>query len=188
MKELLSLLNNICHLSPLLLQYLHDHLRQRSIQKKDFILQAGHISRHIYFIRKGLIRCYYLEGEQEICSKFLKEGDVVVSAASFFLQKHSLEYIQAIEDTQLWYICYDELQHLYKTFPEFNIIGRVLSTKSYLISEQRMTFIRMKNAVDRYNKMLEYYPELILRVPAKHMASYLGIAEETLSRIRSRKY
>src|SRR5439155_22210442 len=107
MKELLALLNNIHPLSPLLHKYLSEKLKGSYLAKKDFLLQAGNISRHIYFIKKGLLRCYHIENEQEICSRFMKEGDIIVSASSFFLQKESKEFIQAIEDSQVCYICYD---------------------------------------------------------------------------------
>jgi len=188
MKELLSLLNNIHPLSPALHAYLSEKIMARTIDKKEFLLNAGQISRHIYFIKKGLLRCYYIDAGHEVCSKFLKEGDIIVSASSFFLQKESHEYIQAIEDSVLWYVCYDELQFMYKYFNEFNTIARVLTTKSYLLSEQRLSFIRMKQASARYSCMLEFFPELVLRVPAKYLASYLSISVETLSRIRSRRY
>ncbi len=188
MKELLSLLNNIHPLSPALHQYLSQKLKTTTIAKKQFLLQAGQISRHIYFIKKGLLRCYYFQNDLEVCSKFLKEGDIIVSASSFFLQKESFESIQALENAVLWSICYDELQYIYKNFPEFNVIARVLSIKSYLLSEQRLNFIRMKNAADRYTSMLEFFPELVLRVPSKYLASYLSISVETLSRIRGNRY
>lgn len=188
MKALLSLLNNIHPLSPALHKYLSQVLKSTIVEKKQFLLKAGHISRHIYFIRKGLLRCYYIQDEQEVSSKFLKEGDIIVSASSFFLQKESFEFIQAIESSTVWYICFEELQYIYKHFPEFNTIARVLSIKSYLLSEQRLNFIRMKQASDRYTSMLEHFPELVLRVPSKYLASYLSISVETLSRIRGNKY
>ncbi len=188
MKELLSLLNNIHPMSPQLRQYLSEKLRTTTIERKGFLLSAGNVSRHIYFIKKGLLRCFYVEEDREICTKFMKEGDIIVSAYSFFLQRQSIEFIQAIEDAMLIYICYDELQYMYKHFPEFNTIGRVITTKSYLLSEQRINFIRRQQASRRYNAMLEKFPDLVLRVPAKYIASYLGISEETLSRVRGRKY
>lgn len=187
MKKLLYLLNNIHPLSPGLHQYLSEKLKKRTVGKKEYLLKAGAISRHIYFISEGLLRCYYMQGRQEVCSKLLKEGDIVVSASSFFLQVDSRESIQAIEDSVLWFIGYDELQYMYDHFLEFNIISRVITTKSYLMSEQRLNFIRMKQAADRYKMMLHHFPELVLRVPAKYVASYLGVTEETFSRIRARK-
>ncbi len=122
MKSLLSLLNNIHPLSPPLHQFLKEKLKISNVNKKEFLLEAGLISRHIYFVKKGLVRSYYIQGEQEISSKFMKEGDIIVSASSFFLQKESYEFIQAIEDSQLLYLCYDELQFIYKNFMEFNTI------------------------------------------------------------------
>lgn len=188
MKELLSLLNSISPLSTELQQYLAQTLKSKSIPKKEHLLLAGNISRHIYFIKKGLLRCYYLESGQEISSKFLKEGDLLVSAASFFLQQQSNESIQTLEESIVWYICFDELQYLYKKFPEFHKIANTLTTKSYLLSEQRAKIIRMKQGSNRYNYMLQYHPDLVLRVPAKYLATYLCVTEETLSRIRGRKY
>lgn len=186
MKELLSLLHTIHPLSPELVRYLTENLKTKTIKKKEYLLSPHQVCRQIYFIRKGLFRCFYLQHDEEVCAKFLKEGDIVVSATSFFLQVESTEYIQAIEDAILWYLDYDQLQFIYATFPEFNFISRQLSIKSYLLSEQRISFIRMKLAADRYNAMLRNFPELILRVPVKYMASYLCISFETLCRIRNR--
>jgi CRP/FNR family transcriptional regulator, anaerobic regulatory protein len=187
MKELLSLLHSISPLSLALQQYLSATLKSKTVSKKEHLLITGNISRHIYFIKKGLFRCYYLEAGQEVSSKFMREGDILVSAASFFLQQYSNESVQALEDATLWYLCYDELQYIYKTFPEFNTIATTLTTKSYLLSEQRAKLIRLKNGTERYNYLLQHHPDLVLRVPAKYLATYLCITEETLSRIRAKR-
>lgn len=188
MKELLSLLSNIQHLSPALRRYLSEKINSGQVARKGYLLQAGNVCRQVWFIKKGLLRCYYLSGGREVCTKFIKEGDIIVSAASFFLQKESVEFIQAIEESWLYSICFDELQYIHKNFLEFNTISRVLAVKSYLLSEQRLRLIRMKQALDRYQDMLKHSPELVLRVPAKYLASYLDMSEETMSRVRSRKY
>jgi CRP-like cAMP-binding protein len=188
MKDLLALLNNIHPLSDALQQYLAEKIKTRQVTRKETILQAGHLSRHIYFIQKGLLRSFYYEDDHEISSAFMLEGDMLVSVQSFFYQAVSIESIQAIEESRLSYICYDELQFIFKQFKEANYIGRILMTRNNIVSEQRLHCMRMKKAAARYQFMLKYYPQLILRVPAKYMATYLGISEETLSRIRSRKY
>ncbi|MEP7375911.1 MAG: Crp/Fnr family transcriptional regulator [Chitinophagaceae bacterium] len=164
------------------------NLKTRTIHRKGHLLQAGQISRHVYFINKGLLRSYYIEGGHEISSKFMKEGDLMVAGTSFFQQKESAEFIQAIENSLVFSICFDELQFAYKHFAELNIIARVLITRSYLLSEQRLQFIRMRQAKDRYKNMMTHFPDLVLRVPAKYIASYLSVSEETLSRIRSLRY
>ena len=115
----------------------------------------------------------------------MKEGDVAISIESFFLQKSSYESIQALEDTVLHYVSYKDLQTMYEEFPEFNFIGRVLTEKYYTMSEQRLFAIRMQRATERYNYLMQNLPEIIKRVPAVYIASYLGITIEYLSRIKS---
>lgn len=162
-------------------------LRQKHLAKKELLLRAGHICQHIYFIEKGLLRCYYFRNDAEICSWFMREGDVVVSVESFFYQKVSYESIQALEDCELYYISYKELQEIFKSFPEFNFIARVLTEKYYCLSEQRLYSIRMMRASERYEYLSGHHPELILRVPAKYLASYLGITPEMFSKIKRPK-
>ncbi|HEY2720134.1 MAG TPA: Crp/Fnr family transcriptional regulator [Chitinophagaceae bacterium] len=189
MEQFVSLLNRIHPLSSPLIQFFKEKIKTQNILKRQFLLKPGNVGREIYFIKRGLVRSYYIEGKQEVCSKFMREGDFIVSAPSFFEQKESYEFVQAVEDSQLLYLTYDELQYIYKNFTEFNLIGRILITKAYLLSEQRLFFMRMKQAPTRYKMMVEHFPQLILRLPAKYIASYLGIGEETLSRIRSsRRY
>jgi CRP-like cAMP-binding protein len=162
-------------------------LRLKELQKKELLLRAGHVCQLIYFIQRGLLRCFYQKNDVEICSWFMKEGDVIISVESFFRQRTSYESIQALENCELYYISYKELQQIYKTFPEFNFIARVLTEKYYCVSEQRLYSIRMMRAAERYEYLLEHHPEFILRVPAKYIASYLGIAPEMLSKIKTGK-
>ena len=182
MEELLQYLNFIFPLTDALRDHLAQILKSRTFLKKDFFLKAGHIANEIFFIEKGLVRCFYENNGKEVCSWFMKEGDCIISVESFFQQKESYENIQALEDTNTYYIDYKELQNIYQNFPEFNFIGRVLTEKYYVLSEQRLYSIRMHTASERYKILLEDAPELIQRVPSKYLASYIGITEETLSR------
>ena len=117
----------------------------------------------------------------------MKEGDVIISVESFFNQLESKENIQALEDCLLFYVSYDELQYAYQNFPDFNTIGRILTQKYYQLSEQRLYSLRMQRAVERYLFLVDHFPQIIQRVPLKYIASYLGITEETLSRIRAQR-
>ena len=118
----------------------------------------------------------------------MREGDVIISVESFFKQTESQEQIQALEDSSLYYISYDEMQFAFANFSDFNTIGRILTEKYYVLSEQRLYSLRMQRASERYLFLLNHFPQILLRVPLKYIASYLGITEETLSRIRSMKY
>ncbi|HEV3251087.1 MAG TPA: Crp/Fnr family transcriptional regulator [Puia sp.] len=187
MEDLIFFLNSIHPLSDGLRNYLAQTIQAKTIKKRDYLLKAGRVCDQIYFIEKGLLRCFYLKNLSEVCSWFMKEGDVAISIESFFLQKPSYESIQAVEETALHYISYKDLQYIYNQFPEFNFIGRVLTEKYYSQSEQRLYAIRMQRADERYGYLMQNLPELIKRVPSSYIASYLGITLETLSRIKSKR-
>ena len=186
METLFKNLNAIHPLTDSLADYLKEHLICRQLSRKEFLLRAGHICRSIHFIEEGLFRCYYLKDDAEVCSWFMKEGDVIASVISFFNQTPSYESIQAIEDSVIYSIEHRELEYIYRTFPEFNFVGRVLVQKYYMLSEQRLYSLRMQRGLERYEHLLQHHGELILRVPAKYIASYLGISEAHLSVIKSK--
>lgn len=186
MEMLLQFLDRVHPMSDALTEFLKVTVRVKEVSKKDMVLKAGHVCRHIYFIEKGLLRCFYQKGNSEISSWFMKEGDLVVSIESFYCQQESYESIQALEDCTLHYIDYDELHHIYRTFPEFNYIGRELTQHYHILWTQQLYGLRMQTSQERYDWLLEHHSELILRVHAKYLASYLGITEVTLSKIKGR--
>ncbi len=186
MEELFLYLESIHPMSDGLKMHLAEVLKRKEIPRKSFLLKASHISRNICFISKGLLRCFYVRDGHDISSWFMKEGDVIISVESFFRQVASYESIQALEDTTIHYISYEELQQIYRRFAEFNFIGRVLTERYYIQSEQRLYSIRMMRSQERYDYLMEHHSELVLRVPAKHLASYLGLTEVTLSKIKAR--
>lgn len=187
MKELIAYLNSIYPLSEKAKDYLLEHLKNIEVPKKKFILKKGRVCYNIYFVQSGLLRCFYIKSDKEINSWFMKESDVIISVESFFNQSPSYENIQALEDCILYYIEYNELQYLYNNCLEFNFVGRVLIEKYYKLSEQRLYSLRMQKAVEKYSFIMNHFPQIIQRVPSKYIASYLGITEETLSRIRALK-
>ena len=187
MNKLLMLLNSIYPLSQGIIDHLDQTVKTKTLCKKQYLLKAGHVSRQICFIEKGLLRCFYDQAEMEVSSWFMKEGDVIISVESFFKQKPSYESIQALDETVVHFIEYNELQFIYKNFLEFNYVARVLTENYYTLSEQRLYSLRMQRSQERYEHLLQNFPELILRVPSKYIASYLGISEETLSRIKAKK-
>ena len=187
MEPLLSFLNSVHPLSPPLREHLRSILKHKTLSKKEILLKAGQVCTIIGFIEKGLLRCFYKKGEIDISSWFMKEGDVIVSIESFFEQKRSYESIQALEDCSLHYIEYGELQGIYQEYQEFNFTGRVITEKYYSLWAQQLYGLRMQTAQERYEWLVENFPELVLRVPSKYLASYLGITEVTLSKIKSKK-
>jgi CRP-like cAMP-binding protein len=186
MEQLLKFLNSVYPLSNDLVNYLMQNLQGEVFKKKKMLLEKGRVCRNIFFIEKGLIRCFYLLNEKEVSSWFMKEGDVIISVESFFKQVPSYESIQALEDCSVYYINYDQLMYAYMNFVEFNFVGRMLTEKYYTLCEQRLYSLRMHKAAERYNDLMQNDPEIIRRVPSKYIASYLGISLETLSRVKSK--
>lgn len=184
MEIALNYLNSIHLLSPGLTDYLQAKMGFRKIERKEYLLHEGQVCRRVHFIQKGLLRCFYHRYEQEVCSWFMKEGDVIISVESFYQQKSSYESIQALEECELYFLDYRDLEWAYRTYHEFNYIGRVLTQKYYCLSEQRLYSMRMQRSQERYDYLLQHHADLALRVPAKYIASYLGITEVTLSRIK----
>jgi signal-transduction protein with cAMP-binding, CBS, and nucleotidyltransferase domain len=125
----------------------------------DFILKEGQVCNRACLVVKGLTRSFYLNEGVDITSRFMEEGSIVTSWPSYYTQKPGNEFIEAVEDTTLGCLSYSDIQQLYIDFPEFNINGRLQT---------------------------EYHPTLLQRVPLKHIATYLGMSEETLSRVRTK--
>jgi len=109
-------------------------------------------------------------------------------ALRFFLSNTpSYERIEAIENTEVEAIHKDDLELLYKTFPETERVGRVILEQYYMRLEERVVYIQFKSAKERYEHFFTKRTELIKRAPLGCIASYLGITQETLSRIRAEK-
>ncbi len=186
MISLLRYIRTIQPLSEALRDHLEDSIRQKTLARKDFLLKAGQVCTNVYFVEKGLLRSYYIKEDKEISSGFYKEGDVCLAIESFLSQQYSQENIHALEDSVLYYLSHDDLQRIYREFPEFNRIGRVLLEKCALRSAQRLASLWMQPAAVRYDWLVQNQ-DLRLRVPAKQLASYLGITEGMMSTVKSRK-
>ena len=122
----------------------------------------------------------------EICSWFMKEGDLLVAVNSFFRQKPSSHNIYSMEDSLVYYIGYNDLEYIYRHFHSFNRNGRILTQNYYCLSEDRQIALSKPKAADRYKYLLETQPDLIQRIPSTYIASYLGMSLETLSRLKRR--
>ena len=187
MISLFRYFRSIHPLSEALRDHLEDIVKEKKLTRRDYLLKAGQVCGNIYFVEKGLLRSYYVSEGREISSGFMKEGDICISAASFFTQKHSRENIQALEDSVVSSISYEELQRIYRDYKEFDKIGRILTEKCYLLAVERMEGMWMQKSDARYRWLAKHFPDLLQRIPAKYLASYLGMTEVTLSAIKGRK-
>lgn len=155
-------------------------------KKGDYFLKQGQVNSSIFVIEKGLARIYFVKDNKEINSWFAEENEIIGSILPIYSHKPSFENIQFLEDSLIYSISSRELNDLYRAYPEFNIVGRKMAEKLCEILEERIISLHTENAEERYKSLIKKHPDLLQRINLGHIASYLGITQETLSRIRSR--
>jgi len=178
------MLNAIRPLSAGLEARLRSIIRKRIYRKGELLLRIGEVSRHILYLRSGLVRSYYFYRGRQVSNWFMREGDVCVSILSFFEQIPAVDNIMALEDCECWGITFDELEETYALFPEFNLHGRLIDNKYYCWSERRNQSILRQTPGDKYAQLMEKDPDLVRRVPVNDLASFLNVSERTLYAIR----
>jgi CRP/FNR family transcriptional regulator, anaerobic regulatory protein len=184
--KLIEKLNSLHPLNNELKARLGSIIYTQEFRAGEHILREGDTCRRIALVAKGLTRSYYLVEGKDITSRFMDEGFILTSWMSYYTQRPGNEFVEALEDTSLACIDYISIEKLYKEVPEANIIGRKQTEYAFYLSEQRTQLLRKHTAEKKYELFLEYHPDLLQRVALKHIASYLGINEETLSRIRTK--
>ena len=183
--KLIARLNGLHPMSEALTQKIGSIARVAHHPKKTILLKEGEVNNHICMVASGLVRSYYVNEGKEITSRFMDEGFIITSWISFYTRKPGSEFIETLEDTTLTCVHYNDIQNLYNEFPEFNIIGRKQVEYSFYMAELRTRMLRKNTAEEKYKFFLENHPNLLQRVSLKHVATYLGMNEETLSRVRS---
>ena len=186
LSPLLKMLNDIRSLSPLLQNELLIKFRQVKIEKGQPLLQEGEICKKLWFLADGLLRSYHNIGDKEITSRIMFTGHIVISAGSFFTQSPATESIEALADSTVATLSFDDLQELYKKFPEFNYHTRLITEQYFYQQEQRLYMLRKHDALAKYQYFLENYADHLKEIPQKYIASFLNIVPETLSRTRSK--
>ena len=164
---------------------LQDCFKKITKSKNEFLLQEGKICRHLYFLEKGALRGFYNLDEKEITHWFGFENDFVTSFHSFITQEPAVENIQLLEGSILWAISKDELTALFNSYHEIERLVRIAYEKYYIRLEERFVNAQFKTAKERYENLLQHTPHILEHAPLGCVASYLGISQETLSRIRS---
>lgn len=183
---LINVLNHFYPLSEPIIDYLQKHVIPIKAQKGEILLEAGSICEYVYFIVKGVIRGYIVDNNKDITTWISSENELVTSIYSLDTEDPAPENIEALEDCQLLAMTTSALKDLYFIHKDFNINGRKLLQQYYREAESRAFITRVSRAEDKYERFLQLYSHLANRVLLKHIASFLGITLETLSRIRSR--
>ncbi len=159
----------------------------KEVNKRTCLLQPGEIDRYIYFVKRGCLRMFYTDksGEEHNIG-FYPENWWACSNVSFFKEKPSANTIQAMENSEVYYISLPLLEKLFQTIPKFERFFRILTQNGFELYELRITSQLYKTAEERFLEFRKRHPGLEQRIAQKHIASYLGITPAFLSMMRKR--
>ena len=185
-ENLFSHFSQYIRLSPALQADLADKIAIVHFRKGDTVHDTSRVCRESYFIRQGLLRTYYLKDGKEISEYFSAEAEWVNSPRSFMQQQLDIYSIDALENTEAYRLKVADLGYLFDHYPEMERYARLSMGSLFGHLIERITSLRFTAAAEKYAHFCQAYAGLHHRIPLGMVASYLGIAQETLSRIRAR--
>lgn len=169
------------------LEALTPYCRKQTYIKEDFVLQHLEICNDIYFVEKGLLRIFYYNNNKEITEWIAKPNSFCFSIISYFENSPSNLMIECLTDTEVVSISKEGISSLAKNNLEIANLLISMFAESLKFSQKRMFDILFQTASQRYENLIATQPEILQNVPLQHIASYLGISAETLSRIRTKE-
>lgn len=154
-------------------------------EKEEILLKAGEISDKYFILDEGLVRSFVLNSNgEEVTIQFWGGAGVMFEVESFFLRIPTSETLEALTSGNGVYIDFQSLNEMFHTYPGFREIGRTLLVKGFISFKQRTLHLIQPSAEERYVQIMYEHPEWIQLIPLKYLASYLGITDSSLSRIR----
>ena len=158
-----------------------------TIKKSKDLQPIGHTCKTIYFVNKGVARIYYFKDGIDITESFFFENSIIARVESLFTGKPSRKAIQVLEDAEIIAINASQLFKLYDSFPEIERLFRKIFEVAYVDTVNRIEGMQFHSAEERYKALLSEAPNVLMRVSLKYVASYLGITQVSLSRIRAHR-
>lgn len=154
------------------------------LKKNETLLREGEISDQMYFVQSGLIRQYYYKNGKDLTEHFACENNIFINIESYLLQEPTNLMIEALEPTVLYGIPYRQLSVLMDECPDIGVLYRRFMELILIGIQQKIDSFRFETANERYCRLLKERPEIVRRAPLVHIASYLLMSPETLSRVR----
>jgi len=187
-EPLIGYFNRLIPLSKEEAVFVTEIFKPRLYRKRQYVLQEGDVCNQFSFIVRGCLRMYKVDKKGNLhIIQFAVENWWLVDIGSFHGRKPSGLNIDALEDTMVLQISYEDLIALYIRFPKFDRIFRVLIENSFITLQNRLLQNISSTAEERYLSFMEMYADLANRLPQTQVASFLGITPEFLSRLRNRQ-
>jgi CRP-like cAMP-binding protein len=185
--ELSEYFKNISKLSDSLEEDLKNLFEPKEFFKGDLLFKQGEICRHLFYIKKGLVRVYYYAGSgKEITAWFSAENTLVTAIDSFYYHKPTRDNCEVLEDSVVYPINFSEWDIILNSEKGARLAFYILFGITRKMTDY-ISSIKFQSAEERYRALIEEFPAIQQRTSLGHIASYLGITQETLSRIRSNK-
>lgn len=184
--NLLSSIQNLIALSPPEIGIVTSLFKEKRYKKGDFFLEEGRICKQVGFVVKGLMRYYINHDGEEKTYAFSQENEYVCNYESFLPQKPSSKIIQALEDSIVFTISYDDLQLLYANVSEGERFGRIAIESVFIQLLKDINSFYTETPELRYERFINTHADLQQRISQYHIASFVGVKPQSLSRIRKR--
>ncbi|KPM46572.1 Crp/Fnr family transcriptional regulator [Jiulongibacter sediminis] len=183
--RLLKAFNDIQNLSPEVEYKFAELCKSIEVKKHQNLQSIGQTCRTIYFVNEGAARIYYYKEDKDVTEYFAFENDLIIRAESLFTGKPSHKAIQTLKDTSFIAIPAPPLFELFDQYHDLERLFRKLLEKSYVETINRLESLQFQTAEERYQTLMTKSPVVVREIPLKHIASYLGITQVSLSRIRA---
>ena len=157
----------------------------KSLKKGDFFIQENEICGNVAFVLSGLLRSFYWSTkEEEVTYCITFPNNFMTAYSSFITQQPTNETIEAISEVELLLFSKENIQELEKNNPDWTKFLKIIAEQQYIELEKRIFQLQKNEALHRYKELINKQPEYIQKVPLKYLASYLGITQRHLSRLR----
>lgn len=185
MEALINLILQFGHLNKQQIEFLLSKVQTLDFKKDDYLSEAGKVPRYVAFVLEGVFRfCYYNNKGEEITNYFVDEGNFVVDNQKFESQIVASEYVQAVTDCKVLVFNKKDWDEISNTIVGWEMMKANMVKKCLTLAMERRSPLVSEDATTRYLSFIESFPNLINRIPLSYVASYLGITQQSLSRIR----
>ena len=159
--------------------------RYQSIKKGEFFFKGGKVCDKVAFVYSGTFRhFYYLESGEEITYCFTMAENFVTAYTSFVANKNTNEHIQALSESMLFVIPKTAMEQLINTRKNWMTFSKIIADRQYIKRENRIFLLQKENAKHKYEHLLQTKPEYLQNIPLQYLASYIGVTQRHLSRLR----
>lgn len=158
--------------------------KKKTSSKNTLLFQPPSTARKIFFLESGLIRGYKLISGKDFSHHFFTPGWFVTDYESYLSNKPGSLFIETLTEVEYYEFDRERLYNLFEQYHAFEKLGRIIAEKAYLMTVQKLSDLQTMDLKTRYQSLIQRNPQLFLDIPQKHIATYLGVSEQSLSRIK----